>query len=67
MIDPAHPRLSMARQWRPVAISRSAFCGPATGGSPLNRALMRLIDGRFLETPCYGLAPYGASSAPRGP
>jgi putative transposase len=54
MIDPAHPRLSIARQCRLVAISRSTFYGPATGESPLNLALMRLIDEPFLETPWYG-------------
>ena len=54
MIDPAHPRLSIARQCRLVAISRSAFYEPAKGESPLNQALMRLIDEPFLETPWYG-------------
>ena len=54
MIDPAHPRLSIARQCRLLAISRSTFYGPATGESPLNLALMRLIDEQFLETPWYG-------------
>ncbi|SFJ37465.1 putative transposase [Albimonas pacifica] len=54
MIDPAHPQLSIARQCRLVAISRSAFYGPPKGESPLNEALMRLIDEQFLETPWYG-------------
>ena len=54
MIDSAHPRLSIARQCRLVAISRSAFYGPAKGESPLNLTLMRLIDEQFLETPWYG-------------
>ena len=44
MIDLSHPRLSIARQCRLVAISRSAFYGPAKGESSLNLALMRLID-----------------------
>ena len=54
MIDPAHPRLSISRQCRLLAISRSTFYGPATGESPPNLALMRLIDEQFLETPWYG-------------
>lgn len=54
MIDPAHPRLSISRQCRLLAIGRSTFYGPATGESPLNLALMRLIDEQFLETPWYG-------------
>ena len=54
MIEPAHPRLSIARQCRLVSISRSAYYGPVQGESPLNLALMRLIDEQFLETPWYG-------------
>ncbi len=54
MIEPEHPRLSIARQCALVSISRSAFYGPVRGESPLNLALMRVIDERFLETPWYG-------------
>ena len=54
MIDAAHPRLSIVRQCRLVSISRSAYYGPVGGESPLNLALMRLIDQQFLETPWYG-------------
>ena len=54
MIDPAHPRLSIARQCRLVSISRSAYYGPVRGESSLNLDLMRLIDEQFLETPWYG-------------
>ena len=54
MIEPAHPRLSIVRQCQLVSISRSAYYGPARGESPLNLALMRLIDEQFLESPWYG-------------
>ena len=54
MIEPQHPVLSVSRQCALVGISRSAFYGPAKGESPLNFALMRLIDTQFLETPWYG-------------
>ena len=54
MIDPARPRLLIARQCRLLAIDRSTFHGPARGESPLNPALMRLIDEQFLETPWRG-------------
>ena len=54
MIEPRHPRLSVGRQCALVGISRSAFYGPTKGESPLNLALMRLIDAQFLETPWYG-------------
>jgi putative transposase len=54
MIEPAHPRLSIARQCRLVSISRSTYYGPVGSESGLNLALMRLIDRQFLETPWYG-------------
>jgi putative transposase len=37
-----------------VSISRSCFYGGRQGESPLNLALMRLIDEQFMETPFYG-------------
>ena len=54
MIDPAHSHLSIVRQCAMVSISRSAFYYTPTGETPLNLALMRLIDEQFLETPFYG-------------
>jgi putative transposase len=54
MIEPAHGRLSIARQCDLVSISRSSFYYAPAGETPLNLALMRLIDEQFLETPFYG-------------
>ncbi len=54
MIEPAHPRLSLARQCRLVSISGSAYYAPVGSESGLNLALMRLIDRQFLESPWYG-------------
>ena len=54
MIEPRHPRLSVARQCELVSISRSGFYYQPAGETPLNLALMRLIDAQFLETPWYG-------------
>jgi len=54
MIEPKHERLSIARQCGLVSISRSSFYYEGKGESPLNLALMRLIDAQFLETPWYG-------------
>jgi hypothetical protein len=54
MIEPRHPRLSVARQCELVSISRSGFYYQPAGETPLNLALMRLIDVQFLETPWYG-------------
>ena len=54
MIEPEHPKLSIARQCELVSISRSGFYDRPAGETPLNLALMRLIDAQFLETPWYG-------------
>ena len=54
MIEPEHAQLSIARQCELVSISRSAFYYTPVGESPLNLALMRLIDEQFMETPFYG-------------
>jgi putative transposase len=54
MIEPEHPRRSVVRQCELVSISRSGFYYRPAGETPLNLALMRLIDGQFLETPWYG-------------
>jgi putative transposase len=54
MIEPAHGRLSIARQCELISISRSSFYYAPAGETPLNLALMRLIDEQFLETPFYG-------------
>ncbi|MGB8804478.1 MAG: IS3 family transposase [Chthoniobacterales bacterium] len=54
MIEPQHRELSVARQCELVSISRSGFYYQPAGETPLNLALMRLIDVQFLETPWYG-------------
>ncbi len=54
MVDPKHPWLGIVRQCALVSISRSSFYYEGKGESPLNLALMRLIDAQFLETPWYG-------------
>jgi putative transposase len=54
MIEPEHPQLSLLRQCELVSVSRSGFYYRPAGETPLNLALMRLIDAQFLETPWYG-------------
>ena len=54
MVDPSHPRLSIARQCALVSVSRSSFYYRPIGESAENLALMRCIDEQFLETPWYG-------------
>ena len=54
MIDPDHPELSLSRQCRLVAISRSSLyyrLRPANEGT---LALMRRIDEIYLACPFYG-------------
>jgi putative transposase len=53
LIEPEHPQLSIVRQCELVAISRSGFYYRPAGETPLNLALMRLIDAQFLQTPWY--------------
>jgi putative transposase len=54
MIEPAQPQLSIVRQCELMSINRSAFYYKPSGESPLNLALMRLIDETFMECPFYG-------------
>ena len=54
MIARDHPGLSLSRQCRVLAISRSSFYYAPKGESPENLALMRRIDELFLKYPFYG-------------
>jgi putative transposase len=54
MIEPGHPQLSIVRPCELVSISRSGCYYRPAGETPLNLALMRLIDAQCLETPWYG-------------
>ncbi|MBP2233278.1 putative transposase [Azospirillum agricola] len=54
LIEPDHPRLTIRRQCELVSIGRSSDYGAAKGEPAANLALMRLIDGPFLETPWSG-------------
>ena len=54
MIDPNHPRLSIVRQCQLISIARSSHYYIGRGETPLNLALMRLIDTQYLLTPWYG-------------
>ena len=55
VIEPGHPSLSVVRRCELVSISRSGgFYYQPASETPLNLALMRLIDAQFLEAPWYG-------------
>ena len=65
MIEPKHPRLSIQRQCALVSISRSAFYYQPAGETPLNLALMRLIDEAFRRHPGTARARWPAIFAAR--
>jgi len=54
MISRDHPGLSLSRQCRVLAISRSSIYYAPKGESPENLALMRRIDELFMKYPFYG-------------
>jgi len=54
MIAPERPGLSLSRQCRLLAISRSSFYYAPAGESPETLALMRRIDELYLQYPFYG-------------
>ena len=54
MIRRDHPGLSLSRQCRVLAISRSSFYYAPKGESVENLALMRRIDALFMKYPFYG-------------
>ena len=54
MIARDHPGVSLSRQCRVLAISRSSFYYAPKGERPENLALMRRIDELFMTYPFYG-------------
>lgn len=54
MVDPKNKKVSISKQCRLLAVSRSGFYYERKGENPLNLKLMRLIDEQFLKTPYYG-------------
>jgi putative transposase len=55
LIEPAHPRISIARQCELVGLCRSSFYYVAQGESAENLLLMRLLDEQYTRTPFYGV------------
>ena len=54
MIEPNHPTLSIRRQCDLIGLNRSTFYWQPAGESPLNLALMALIDKEYTRAPFYG-------------
>ena len=54
MIALAHPHLSIRRQCALLGLSRASFYYQPAEETPLNLALMKLIDQQYTRTPFYG-------------
>lgn len=54
MIEAQHPTLSIRRQCTLLGLNRSTFYWQLAAESPLNLALMRLIDQEYTRAPFYG-------------
>lgn len=54
MIEPNHPKLSIRRQCGLIGLNRSTFYWQSASESPLNLALMQLIDEEYTRAPFYG-------------
>jgi putative transposase len=54
MIDTNHPTLSIRRQCELIGLNRSTYYWQPAAESPLNLALMTLIDKEYTKAPFYG-------------
>jgi putative transposase len=54
MIEPNQPELSVRRQCELLDMNRSTYYYVPATESPLNLALMRLLDEQYMRTPFYG-------------
>ncbi len=54
LIEAAHPELSIRHQCDLLGLNRSTYYYVPAMESPLNLALMRLIDEQYMRTPFYG-------------
>lgn len=54
LVEPNHPELSIRRQCELLELNRATYYYVPATESPLNLALMRLIDEQYLRTPFYG-------------
>jgi putative transposase len=55
LIEPEHPRISIARQCELVGLPRSSFYDDAHGERAKNLQLMHLLDEQYTRTPFYGI------------
>ncbi len=54
MVVVDHPRLSIVRQCGLLGIGRSTYYYRPKGESAESLALMRLMDTKYLQSPCFG-------------
>ena len=55
LVEPDHPRLSIARQCELLALNRSSYYYQSNRDESYNLHLMRLIDEQYTRTPFYGV------------
>lgn len=55
MVEPEHPMIPVSRQCDLLGLSRAAYYYKYRDVSPLNLALMKLIDEQYTRTPFYGV------------
>jgi putative transposase len=55
LIEPDHPRLSVARQCALLGLARSSWYYPPHGENVENLELMRRLDEQYTQTPFYGI------------
>ena len=54
LIEPCHPDLSVRLQCELIGLNRATYYYEPARETPLNLALMRLIDEQYMKTPFYG-------------
>ena len=54
LIEPDHPVLSVRRQCELIGLNRGTYYYEPAKETPLNLALMRMIDEQYMRTPFYG-------------
>jgi putative transposase len=54
-VDSDHNRISIVRQCELLDLARSSLYYMPCQATDYNEQLMRLLDGQYIKTPCYGV------------
>ena len=54
-VEPDHKKISIYRQCELLGLNRSSLYYKASGETPYNEQVMRLLDEQYIETPFYGI------------